>query len=190
MRVLVVGASGLIGSAVAARLASRGHEITAVSRNGHALGLVQARAIALDVARAERAQDWLPHLAGVDAVVNCAGVLQDGLGDSTAGVHVRGVAALFKACEQAGVRRVVHLSAVGVDRETPSAFSRSKLEGDQALMASELDWVILRPSVVVGRAAYGGSALFRGLAALPLMPVTPDTAPLQIVHLDDLCADH
>jgi hypothetical protein len=84
------------------------------------------------------------------------------------------------------VKRVVHVSAIGVDRETPSAFSRSKLAGDQALMASSLDWVILRPSVVVGRAAYGGSALLRGLAALPVFPALPGSGPLQLVHLDDL----
>jgi uncharacterized protein YbjT (DUF2867 family) len=53
-------------------------------------------------------------------------------------------------------------------------------------MARNLDWVVLRPSVVVGRAAYGGSALFRGLAALPCLPVMPDSGPLQIVQLNDL----
>jgi hypothetical protein len=53
-------------------------------------------------------------------------------------------------------------------------------------MASGLDWVILRPSVVVGSSAYGGSALLRGLAALPILPVLPDAGALQFVHLDDL----
>src|ERR1051326_5755404 len=101
-------------------------------------------------------------------------------------VHASGPAALFGACLEHGVRRVVHVSAVGIDRETPTAFSRTKLSGDAALMALDLDWVILRPSVVVGRGAYGGSALLRGLAAWPVLPVVPQTAPLQIVHLDDL----
>jgi hypothetical protein len=85
-----------------------------------------------------------------------------------------------------GIRRVVHFSAVGVDRETPSAFSRSKLRGDDALMARNLDWVVLRPAVVIGRAAFGGSALLRAVAALPVMPSLPGTAPLQLVHLDDV----
>jgi hypothetical protein len=53
-------------------------------------------------------------------------------------------------------------------------------------MACELDWVILRPSVVVGPPAYGGSALFRGLAAVPLLPVMPNTGLLQVVQLDDV----
>jgi len=188
VRVLVVGATGFIGAEVTAALAADGNEIVAVTRRGRFPPLVGAKRLILDLARATDATDWLPHLAGVDAVVNCAGVLQDGPGDSTAAVHVRGVLALIEACERAGVRRVVHVSAIGVDRETPTAFSRTKLAGDQALAARDLDWVILRPSVVVGRSAYGGSALLRGLAALSLLPVVGGTGPLQIVHLDDLVA--
>ena len=126
---------------------------------------------------------------------NCAGSMPCSIarascrtlpGNSTVGAHLQGPSALFHACERAGVRRVVHLSAVGIDRATPTEFSQTKLAGDQALIARDLDWVILRPSVVVGRAAYGGSALIRELAALPILPVMPTTAPLQIVHLDDL----
>ncbi len=188
MRVLLTGANGFIGSALAARLAREGHRVVAVTRSADASArrLAAERFVSLDIARATRPEDWLPHLAGIDAVVNCAGLLQDSPGNSTRGVHVDGVSALFSACEQAGVRRVVHLSAIGADRDQPTEFSASKLAGDLALMARDLDWVILRPSVVVGRAAYGGSALFRGLAALPVLAVMPITGPLQIVQLDDL----
>lgn len=85
------------------------------------------------------------------------------------------------------MRRVVQVSAIGVDRAAAgTAFARTKLAGDQALMARNLEWVVLRPSVVVARAAYGGSALFRGLAALPVMPRIAGTGPLQVLQLDDL----
>jgi uncharacterized protein YbjT (DUF2867 family) len=173
VRIVIVGATGFIGSAAAARLSAQGHQVIAVARRKQPLGLIPATIVNLDVAQATDPADWIPHLAGVDAVLNCAGTLQDGPGNSTKGVHVEGPLALFKACEMTGIRRIVHLSAVGVDRATPTAFSRTKLAGDQALMALDLDWVILRPSVVVGRGAYGGSALLRGLAALPIMPLIP-----------------
>lgn len=188
MRIVVTGATGFIGAAIISRLASDGHEIVGVARN-----VVRARArqpearwIDFDIARALSPGAWLPHLAGVNAVINCAGALQSGPGDSVEGVHSAGAATLFAACEKASIRRVIHFSAIGVDRETPTEFSRTKLQGDQALMSRDLEWVILRPSVVVGRAAYGGSALFRGLAALPVLPVMPGTAPLQIVQLDEV----
>jgi uncharacterized protein YbjT (DUF2867 family) len=101
-------------------------------------------------------------------------------------VHHRGIATLFAACEEVKIRRVIHFSAVGVDRETPSAFSETKLSGDKALMERDLDWIILRPSVAIGRAAYGANALMRGFAALPALPVMPNTRQLQIILLEDV----
>src|SRR5688500_15844440 len=120
MKILVVGGTGLIGSAITARLASRGHTVIAASRSGGRTGHVS-----VDIAHATLV-DWYPLLSGVDAVVNCAGVLQDAPGDSTASVHHDGAATLFKACESIGIRRVIHFSAIGVDRATPTEFSRSK----------------------------------------------------------------
>lgn len=188
MRVLVTGATGLIGTAVVARLLSAGHEVIGVARNVREAQrrLPQVRWVSLDIGRLAAAEDWLPHLTDVDAVVNCAGALQSGPRDALAGVHEQGPAALFAACEKAGIRRVVHLSAIGVDRAAPTEFSRTKLHADDVLAARDLDWVILRPSVVLGRAAFGGSALFRGLAVLPVLPLMPDTGLLQVVQLDEV----
>jgi uncharacterized protein YbjT (DUF2867 family) len=182
MRVMILGATGLIGSALAARLIARGDEVVAVARGGSVPG---ARMVRIDLATIREPSQLAPQLSGIDGIVNCAGVLQDSAADSTH-VHDRAVELLIEACKRSGIRRLIHLSAVGVDRDTPSEFSRSKLAGDRALIASELDWVILRPSIVIGRGAYGASALMRGLAALPWRPTMGGTGPLQLVHLDDL----
>jgi uncharacterized protein YbjT (DUF2867 family) len=188
LRVLVTGATGLIGSAVVARLVLAGHAVTALSRSIATARWRQPETswLSVDIARQTTPEHWLPHLQGIEAVVNCAGALQDGPSDSLKGVHTVGISALFAACERLGIRRVVHFSAIGVDRATPTAFSRTKLQGDEALMARDLDWVILRPSVVFGRATYGASALMRALAALPVLPLMPNTGPLQVVQLDEV----
>jgi uncharacterized protein YbjT (DUF2867 family) len=181
-----LGADGFIGSAVRGRLAAQGHDVVAVSRRRH-LDSERVRWIEADIAHM-RSADWHTYLAGVNAVVNCAGLLQDIGKDTTAGVHIDGSASLYAACESHGVRRVVHISAVGVDREALTPFSATKKTGEALLMARDLDWIVLRPSVVTGRAAYGGSALLRAVAALPFLPELPDAGRLQIVQLDDLVA--
>jgi uncharacterized protein YbjT (DUF2867 family) len=187
MRVLLTGATGFIGSAVLARLVQSGCDVVAVAHRASAPRPQPSegvRWVVVDLSSAA-AENWIPHLVGVDVVVNCVGVLQDSPWDSTA-VHSTGASALFAAAEAAGVDRVIHFSAIGVDRETPTAFSATKYSGDLDLMQRKLRWVILRPSVVIGHRAYGGSALIRGLAALPVLPRIDQQAPIQVVILDDV----
>ncbi len=171
MTVLILGASGFIGSAVAAALAQAGHEVVAGARRHHEAA---RRAPAYRWVRAEfselsTAESWRPLLAGVEAVVNCVGVLASGPGESPRAAHETGPAALFAACEAAGVRRVIHLSAVGVEEGAGTRYARSKLAAERALTATDLDWIVLRPSLVLGDAAYGGTALLRALAAFPFV---------------------
>ena len=106
MRVLLTGSTGLIGSAIAARLLMDGHEVTGVGRRGGPQPGM--RWTTLDIRSASRPDDWLPLLNGIDAVINCIGVLQASTLDSTQAAHADGPAALFAACEQAGVSRVIH----------------------------------------------------------------------------------
>lgn len=187
MRIIVVGAYGLIGSYVTARLLAEGHELIGVGRevSGARLRLPDVRWIAVDVRRSGRA-DWVTILDGADAVVNCAGALQDSPRDNLQAVHARMVAGLAEACVGAGARRFIQISAVGVDRrETP--FERTKFEADEVLKASPLDWIILRPGMVLAPAAYGGSALLRGLAALPfIIPAARPDAVIQTVSVHDV----
>lgn len=188
MRVLLLGATGLIGSAIAARLKRDGAKVVAVVRGGGTAAgrLNMDRLVRIDLRDAVRPEDWAAALDGIDAVVNAAGVLQDGGRDDVAGVQERAPAALYAACEAAGVRRAIHISAIGAEAGAPTPFSQSKHAIEERLKASGLDWVILRPAVVVGRAAYGGSALFRAVAALPLAPVQAGMGRIQLVQLDEV----
>lgn len=179
MKVLVTGASGFIGVAVAAALRNAGDEVVAL---GHRSG--DGSDLAADIAVLDE-HAWIQRLDSIDAVVNCAGVFADSVNASVEEVNHRAAARLFTACAKAGVRRVVQFSAIGV-QDALSPFARSKLAADEALMRLDLDWVILRPSIVFGQDAGGGSALLRGLAALPVLPVDAAAGDLQIVQLQDV----
>ena len=106
MRVLVLGAYGLIGAGVASRLIAAGHEVTGLGRNGETARRVLPGIdwIIRDMAAMLSPEDWLAAIAGHDAVVNCAGALQDGPRDHLHAIHADAVAALAKACAESGVR--------------------------------------------------------------------------------------
>lgn len=191
MRVLVTGAYGLIGSAILARLHREGHEVAGTGRSiaEARRRFPYARWIAADFAQLTTPEAWQPLLGGIDAVVNCAGALQDGPRDDLRRVHVDAPLALFAACERSGPRRVIQISAVGAGENRPTAFSSTKGEADTRLAASSLDWLVLRPGLVLSHAVYGATAMLRGLAAVPWRtPLAAGDARLQIVSVEDVAA--
>lgn len=188
MRVAVIGAYGLIGSYVSAQLMAEGREFVGIGRD-----LTQARrrfptvawkAADLGVATVE---DWTRLLAGVSAVVNCAGALQDSPRDDLRAVHVEGVQRLASACQGLGAR-LIHVSAAGVAADGETTFNTTKHEAEALLEAADgLDWVVLRPGLVIAPAAYGGTALLRGLAGFPgLLPVAYGQSLIQVVDARDV----
>jgi uncharacterized protein YbjT (DUF2867 family) len=191
MRVLLTGAYGLIGAACLARLHEAGHDLIAAGRS---IGSARrrfpyARWIEADFAKLTSPELWLPLLAGVDAVVNCVGALQDSARDDVDRVQRDGTVALFEACMRAGVKRIVHISAIGAELEGPSAFARTKAQAEVHLKTLALDWVILRPGLVLAPAVYGGSAVLRAIAAFPgFLPVVAADAHIQVIGIDDLSA--
>ncbi|RVT98563.1 SDR family oxidoreductase [Rhodovarius crocodyli] len=186
--ILILGATGLIGTHVAARLARAGHPVLGVARD---IDGARRRSPGMAWARADlrhtTAEEWAGLLDGVHAVVNCAGALQDAPGDSLSAVHADGLRHLVQACEARGVRRFVHLSAAGVAVGRETAFNATKLAGEMMLERSALDWVILRPGLVLAPTAYGGSALLRGVAGFPgCIPLAWPDATVQAISVEDV----
>lgn len=189
MRVLVLGAYGLIGAAVADRLTGAGFDVVGLGRSVEAARRIRPEIDwrRADVATLLRPEDWTPFLRDVDAIVNAVGALQDGARDDVAAVQRDAMLALYGAAEAAGVTRFVQISAVGARADAKTVFMRTKGEADEALAASRLDWTILRPGLVIAPAAYGGTALLRGLAAVPLAtPTVAGTGPIQTAPVEDV----
>jgi uncharacterized protein YbjT (DUF2867 family) len=187
-RIVVLGASGLIGHAVALGLRRRGYPTSGIARRlapgqRAVLGL-QAREVSFvefDVSGlAALMRDLAPGI-----VVNAVGVLQDGPGGTTEDVHrgfvERLIAALPEDC------LLVHLSVPGSERTDATAFSRTKRVAEALVARSGRPHAILRPGFVVAPAAFGGSALVRALAALPVrLPPGETQAPFAATAIADI----
>lgn len=193
MRILVLGGYGLIGAAVVRRLLADGHHVTGLGRDVRAARrrLPAAEWLEADLSALVDAASWRSILAGArpEAIVNCAGALQDGLRDDVVAVQLGAMVALYEAAERAGVSRFVQISAPRADEGSETRFMRSKGAADAALARTKLAWSILRPGLVLAPEAYGGTALLRALSAFPVIqPLVLPNARLQTVAVHDVAA--
>jgi len=190
LQVLVCGANGFIGGHVVEALQRAGHQVTCGSAQRRRTDLPH---LPVDYGSDTAVATWLPRLQAFDTVVNAVGVLRDSARRPMQAVHDATPTALFQACAQAGVRRIVHMSALGIgssDADNATQYARTKRAAEaalQALPSAGPSWVALRPSVVLGP---GGDAmaLFSNLARLPLlaMPGAALDAKVQPVYVGDL----
>jgi uncharacterized protein YbjT (DUF2867 family) len=189
MKILVTGATGFIGRHICARLLRDGHRIMAAVRDTASIArrFPGIDAVRIDMNRMASAAAWQPLLAGIDAVVNCAGILQSGAGQSATAIHADAPKALFDACLASGVRRVVQISAVSADVAAGTEYALSKQAADDYLRTLDLDWIVLRPSLIYAAGSYGGTSVIRGLAGLPwIIPlIGRGDQKFQPLHADD-----
>jgi len=190
-KILVLGASGLIGRFVTDDLRARGFAVIGVARRFAS----SPQSSALDLAMPLVSMDAgaLARLIGdrrIDVVVNCLGVLQDAPGHDVGAVHRDFVARLLRAVGDSGrAVRLIHISIPGAERDDRTAFSRTKREAERLIAASGVAYAILRPGFVVAPSAYGGSAMLRALAALPIqLPAAESARPFQPVMVEDIAA--
>ncbi|MBB2700527.1 UNVERIFIED_ORG: uncharacterized protein YbjT (DUF2867 family) [Rhizobium esperanzae] len=188
MNILILGATGFLGSVVAARLVADGHAVTGLGRNPAKSRLKQP---AIDWRRADLAQmtkpeDWEDLLKDRHAIVNCAGALQDGLSDDLSATQADAMLALYAAAKRSRPL-IVQISARTTGAAADLPFLSTKRLADEALVASDLPHLILRPALVLGRNAHGGSSLLRALAAFPLaLPLVHAESPVETLSVDDV----
>lgn len=171
LTVLVTGGRGFIGSRIVAALLERGHRVRVLSRNDIAATADDRIAyLSLDLAEANDQHAFNNALQGIDAVVNCAGILRETGRDRFQALHADMPAALAAAAVERGIRRFVQVSALGDPAD--GEFIASKHAGDARIAERIPESLILRPSLVYSpTGSYGGTSLLRSLAALPVLPL-------------------
>ncbi len=172
MRVLIVGGSGYVGSHLAQHLLEQGYQVTIASRRGEG-PLRGVHYVAADAARDEGLRE---AAKGHEALIYLVGIIRE-RGDQTFHqAHVEGVRHSLAAAKSAGIRRFVHMSALGVSRGTGSRYYETKAEGEERVQASGLDWTILRPSLIFGRGDEFFGGVLKGLvtAPAPFIPLIGD----------------
>jgi NADH dehydrogenase len=184
--VVLFGGGGFLGRYVAQELLRSGARVRIAERDPldtfflkplAALG--QAQSVRADITRPESVAR---AVAGADAVINLVGVLKGKFHD----LHVAGAANVASASAAAGVKRLVHISAIGADAQAQSAYARTKGEGEQAVRAAFPDAAILRPSIVFGPEDDFVNKFAGLISRLPVLPVIRPNVRFQPVWVVDV----
>lgn len=205
-RVCVLGGSGFVGSALVSRLAGRGLRVRVLSRRREAAKpLILLPTVEVIEADVHDEQSLVQQFSGQDAVINLVGILHErqsgpigppgtGQGDFQR-VHVELPHKVVRACAGAGVHRLLHMSALGADPASRSAYQRSKGFGearvrDAGAAAGKgphgLQVTIFRPSVIFGPADSFLNLFARLMLRLPVIPLACPQAAFQPVYVEDV----
>ncbi|MEO7937612.1 MAG: complex I NDUFA9 subunit family protein [Burkholderiaceae bacterium] len=185
-RILILGGSGFIGRHLCEKAFGLNCRVTVPTRRRINAQTVQSLPW-VDVIEAnvhdQAALTRLVH--GHDAVVNLIAILH---GNVTAfdHVHVDLPQKLVRACLAAGVRRLVHVSALGAAPDAPSLYLRSKAKGEAVVAASALDSTVVRPSVVFGAQDKFLNTFARLQELFPVIPLAGANARFQPVWVQDV----
>ncbi len=192
-KVVLIGGSGFVGSAIASRLGSAGiRTLIPTRRRSRAAALLPLPLAEVVEADVHDPATLTRLCAGADAVVSLVGILHSRSGSpygaDFARAHVELPQKIVDACRNAGVGRLLHVSALGADASGPSEYQRSKAAGEAAIRAAgpQTGWTILRPSVIFGRDDRFLN-LFAELArTLPVLPLAGAHARFQPVYVEDV----
>ncbi|MDA8562158.1 SDR family oxidoreductase, partial [Gammaproteobacteria bacterium] len=185
--ILITGANGFIAREIIANLSLLKHEIIACVRSKSFINIPCSKLIEIDFKKKISEKSWAPYLENIDAVINCAGVFQTARDKTMWDIHYNTPKALFNACKNSGVKKIIQISALGIDK-VDTLYAKTKLAADKYLESININSTIIRPSLVYSKGSYGGTSLLRGLSGFPfIIPVPGQSKSMQQpIHIDDL----
>ncbi len=185
-KILILGGSGFVGQHVCEKLNELPCRVTVVTRRrSNAKHLQMLPLVDIIEVDPHDSASLAPLLAGHDAAVNLIAILH-GTESEFEKAHVQMPLDLARACEASGLRRIVHVSALGASPDSASMYQRSKARGEAALLGTGLDVTVLRPSVIFGAEDKFFNTFARLQRIFPVIPLAGSRARFQPVWVEDV----
>jgi NADH dehydrogenase len=150
LRVLVTGGTGFVGTHLVNRLLQRGHAVAVLARHAEKTRNRYNRPVEAMHGDVLEPESLSAAMAGRDAVVHLVGIIHEAGAQTFDRMHREATENVLDAMRSAGVRRLLHMSAMGASEDSPSAYGRTKAAGEKAVRSSGLEWTVFRPSIIIG----------------------------------------
>lgn len=188
--VTIYGGSGFVGRYIALRMAKEGWRVRVAVRRPNEAIFVKTYGVVGQVepvlCNVRDDASVASVMQGADAVVNCVGVLAETGKNTFDAVQAEAPERIARLSRAAGIKRMVHVSAIGADMDSESDYARTKAEGEAGVLKHQPDAMILRPSIVFGPEDQFFNR-FAGMARLgPVLPVVGANTRFQPVYVDDV----
>lgn len=173
MRLFVTGSTGYVGQDLVRRLISAGHTPVCLVRPASEKKLADVRdKIEIISGDMNDVDFWKTNLTDIDAIINLIGIIREfpSRGITFERHHYLFTIELVKLANEAGVKRFIQMSALGSSPDSRAAYHRTKFRAEEYLRASDLEWTILRPSLIIGQ---GNEALATMVKLIDSSPITP-----------------
>jgi NADH dehydrogenase len=186
LHVTIVGGTGFVGRHLTERLLHDGHRLTLVARRASEAGAKTRRGVTYLPGDVLEPGSLRRAMQDADAAINLVGAVSQPSARAYFDLHERGARHVAEAAALAGVVRLIHISALGVSEDAPSAADRSKAAGERAVRAAFPQAMILRPSLMFGEDDHFLGRIAAMSRHSPLVPLIGAGTRVQPAHVDDL----
>jgi uncharacterized protein YbjT (DUF2867 family) len=183
--ILVTGGTGFVGSHVVRRLAMEKIKTRCLVRERSNVKRLKELGIELAYGDLTDKESLKKALEGVETVIHLIGIIVEKKGATFEIIHAQGTRALVEACKDAGVRRFIYISALGARENARSRYHITKWEAEQAVIKSGMDYVIFRPSIMIGEGGEFIVMISGIIRQAPLIPVIGEKSKVQPIYVEN-----
>jgi NADH dehydrogenase len=176
MKVFVTGGTGFVGREILGQLLHAGHAVRVLVREGSADKLPEPEKVEVHIGDITDGASLVGGLDGCDAVIHLVGIIREfpGRGVTFRKMHVSATENIVEACDEQGVRRLLHMSSNGTREKGNTGYHRTKWQAEELVRACGLDWTIFRPSLIFGQGSEFVKMLTELIHRVPVVPVIGD----------------
>lgn len=183
--ILVTGGTGFVGSHIVRRLAREKIKTRCLVRTGSNVNRLKEPEIELAYGDLTDKESLNKALEGVETVIHLIGIIVERKGATFEIIHTQGTMALVEACKDAGVKRFIYISALGARENARSRYHRTKWDAEQSIITSGMEYVILRPSIMIGEGGEFITMLSGIIQKAPVIPVIGAKSKLQPIYVEN-----